>query len=97
MVELPKYSGSWGSVGSQECGAAKTDDGGSVKEGAVGKGDEIRLTEKELPAIPEERARASSYYDDASDEEEAREIGVAREVGIARSSSRRMEFSRKMS
>lgn len=97
MVELPQYSGSWGSVGSQERAAAKTGGGRGVREGAVGKGDETRLREKELPALPEERARAPSYYEDASDEEEAREVGVAREVGLARSSSRRIELSGKMS
>ncbi|KAF3044555.1 hypothetical protein E8E11_004602 [Didymella keratinophila] len=109
MVTLPKYAGSrsWGSIDSQESTDTKekepvaraderkeTDrDQARLGEGA----NEVQWSEKELPPIPEESERGSTYYEDASDEEEAREIGVTRQVGIARSSRRRVEFSRKMS
>lgn len=57
--------------------------GSKDKEGVVeGKEDgAVRVSEKELPALPEGAGKGgvmSSYYDDASDEEEAREVGVAR-------------------
>ena len=85
MVELPKYSGSWGSMDS---------DGSAEKE----KGKEV-VREKKLPALPDDARKSgavkvSSYYDDASDEEEARD---ARSVGVARPSSKRIEYTRKMS
>ncbi|KAJ8107852.1 hypothetical protein OPT61_g8579 [Boeremia exigua] len=82
MVELPKYSGSWGSVDSQESGAEKGKEGEGEKTGLRGKSDAVRVREKELPALPEDVRKElngfSSYYDDASDEEEARDVGVAR-------------------
>ena len=108
MVTLPKYAGSrsWGSIDCQESTDTKekepvahaderreTDrDQARLGEGAK----EVQWSEKELPSIPEGE-RGSTYYEDASDEEEAREIGFARQVGIARSSSRRVDFSRRMS
>lgn len=105
-------SGSWRSVDSHEddkqegLGLGEKDRGedtraaeGRVVDGRAGlaEREEVRGGEKELPPIPEESERGSAYYEDASDEEEAREIGVARQVGLARSSSRRIEFSRRMS
>ena len=102
MVELPKYSGSWGTVDSQESadGKRKDEDLGKADEKAAGV---TRVREKELPALPEDAredvARVNSYYDDASDEEEAREAKATevRYAVVARSSSKRIEFSRKMS
>jgi hypothetical protein len=102
MVELPKYSGSWDTVDSQESADEK------IKDKGLGKGDEkaagvTRVREKELPALPEDAredgVKANSYYDDASDEEEAREAKATevRYVGVARPSSKRIEYSRKMS
>jgi hypothetical protein len=85
MVELPKYSGSWASADSRESGGEE-------------KMKEVPRREKELPALPSEKeekvvkVKVSSYYDDASDEEEAREGNVA-----AKSASKRMEMSRKLS
>ena len=58
---------------------------------------EVTFSEKELPPIPEESERGSTYYEDASDEEEARGVGIARQLGIARSTSKRIEYSRRMS
>ncbi|KAJ4313081.1 hypothetical protein N0V94_007115 [Neodidymelliopsis sp. IMI 364377] len=85
MVELPKYSGSWASADSRESGGEE-------------KTKEAPRREKELPALPSEKeekgvkVKVSSYYDDASDEEEAREGNAA-----AKSASKRMEMSRKLS
>jgi hypothetical protein len=110
MVTLPKYAGSrsWGSMDSQESADAKEKEAADAHaderretdrdQARLGDGaKEAQWSEKELPPIPEESERGSAYYEDASDEEEAREIGVARQVGIARSSSRRVEFSRRIS
>ncbi|KAJ4369298.1 hypothetical protein N0V86_009129 [Didymella sp. IMI 355093] len=100
MVTLPEYPGSWASVDSQESGGSKGQQEGASEKGAGQEGKQgarVRWCEKELPAVPEESERASGYYEDASDEEEAREIGIAKEVGIARTSSKRVERSRRMS
>lgn len=107
MVTLPKYagSGSLGSVDSRESDGTKEKEGSAgeqvlgsrnAKEDGRARG-MVFVSEKELPPIPEQSERGSAYYEDASDEEEAREVGVARQVGIARSSSKRIEYSRKMS
>jgi hypothetical protein len=88
MVELPKYSGSWDSMDSRD----------TIEEEK-----EKKTREKELPALPkgsEERdekeygkvtVKISSYYDDASDEEEARDVGVTSTL------AKRVERSRKLS
>ena len=94
MVELPKYSGSWGTVDSQESMEEK-----KGVQGGTGTGTDIGIEtrDKELPKLPEDmdekkaQVKVSSYYDDASDEEEARD------VGMARASSKRMETNRKLS
>ncbi|KZM26891.1 hypothetical protein ST47_g1976 [Ascochyta rabiei] len=93
MVELPKYSGSWKSVDSQESMEEKDIPGGKRIEMVIG--DKTR--DKELPRLPEDveekngRVKMSNYYDDASDEEEARDVGVAR------TGSKRPETNRKLS
>jgi hypothetical protein len=98
MVELPKYSGSWGTMNSQESKEEKDKSNGSgIHEVGDTSGLEWGM-EKELPALPRDVKSAnmgvSSYYDDASDEEEAREESG---VSAAKSSSRRIEFNRKLS
>ena len=95
MVELPKYSGSWDSMDSQESVDAK---GGeaipAIKKSGV-KASMIR--EKELPALPQGvgkkdvKISSSSFYDDASDEEEFRE------VDSVRISDMKIQYNRKMS
>lgn len=110
MVTLPRYAGgrSWGSVDSQESTDAKekgeerriTEEasGGHNTKNEDGKAKGVVMfSEKELPPIPEESERSPTYYEDASDEEEAREVGIARQVGIARSTSKRIEYGRGMS
>lgn len=94
MVELPKYDGgltSDGALDSQEGRDMKEKAG--TQQGKVPGEKEVRWSEKELPPVPVERA---SYYEGASDEEEARESGVAREVSNARSSSKRTLRSRRI-
>ncbi|KAH6625684.1 hypothetical protein C7974DRAFT_205507 [Boeremia exigua] len=93
MVQLPKYSGSWDSVDSKDSQAS----GGSVGKEEGGRGDgAVRVSEKELPALPAgPRGRSaaegmSGYYEDASDEEEARD---ADDIGVARSDSKRVEHA----
>jgi len=53
------------------------------------KNDEVglKVSEKELPALPEGRRKGADYYDDASDEEE----GQGRGLGVARTISKRVE------
>lgn len=92
MVELPKYSGSWGSVDSQESVEEKK----GLQDGEPTGTELSKRRDKELPKLPEDgnkkvQGKMTSYYDDASDEEEARDIGVAR------TSSKRTEMSRKLS
>ena len=104
MVELPKYSGSWGTIDSQESAGGR-DNGGSNEKSEGGKigGMASTVREKELPALPQEAreggAKTNNYYDDASDEEEAREATATkvRYVSVARTSSKRIEYNRKMS
>lgn len=110
MVELPKYSGSWGSIDSQESADAKPTDskakGSKSKDGAMEKTTSAEkgkrtVSEKELPALPvdakEFSEKTSSYYDDASDEEEARGVAVSVSVTVAKTGSKRIEYSRKLS
>ncbi|KAF2996083.1 hypothetical protein E8E13_004551 [Curvularia kusanoi] len=94
MVSLPKYSGSWGSVDTAEGDAGKVVEKGSgtgdVREGGGA------LKEKDLPALPasaekEVAIKESSYYDDASDEEEARE----QHHPLPKTGARRGEYTRK--
>lgn len=96
MVELPKYSGSWGSVDTTEEKENLGKGGKNEKnEKRTGQG----LSEKELPALPDDAkervVKLSSYYDDASDEEEARDVYV--KSGMAKTSSRRIEYNRRLS
>jgi hypothetical protein len=62
-----------------------------------GEVEEVGLSEKQLPALPEYvekevAVKESSYYEDASDEEEAREGDRKNEAP-----SRRTEYIRKLS
>lgn len=94
MVELPKYSESWGTIDSQDSMDTKKPRRCCKRKGSES---DSKIAEKELPELPEdvdeknEHVITTSYYDDASDEEEAREVGVAR------TSSKRVELSRKLS
>ena len=93
MVTLPKYSGSWGSVDTATGEVEKVDE----KEVHVDMGVDIRVDEKALPALPEYAEKVgvlkeSSFYEDASDEEEAREGDGKNEAP-----SRRNEYNRRKS
>ncbi|XPT03226.1 hypothetical protein M3J09_012327 [Ascochyta lentis] len=92
MVELPKYSGSWKSVDSQENMQEKGMQGDQIIEMVT----ENKTGDKELLQFPEDidekgQFDMSSYYDDASDEE------AARNVSVARISSRKPDMGRKLS
>lgn len=89
MVELPKYSGSCpDSLDSQESVDVKEKEKKKEKDESG-----LKVSEKELPALPEGRKKGADYYDDASDEEE----GQGRGLGVARTSSKRVEhWSRKL-
>ncbi|KAJ4354852.1 hypothetical protein N0V95_003462 [Ascochyta clinopodiicola] len=93
MIELPKYSGSWKSIDSQESMEEKGTPGGKTLEMVF----DHKMRNKELPGLPGDvgerngQVKVSSYYDDASDEEEARDVGVAR------TGSKRPETNRKKS
>lgn len=95
MVELPKYSGSWDSMDSQESTNMKSVKAHPMNEKSGAKTSTIR--EKELPAVPgiggkeDAKISNSSFYEDASDEEEAREVNPAR------TSDRKALYNRKMS
>lgn len=93
MVTLPKYSGSWGSVDTATGEVEKVDE--KEGDGDVDMG--VRVDQKALPALPKYvekvgAAKESSYYEDASDEEEAREGDKKNEAP-----SRRSEYTRRPS
>lgn len=105
MVELPKYDGSWGSVDSGES-KGSAEEKMDEKERPTGEERGNVWAGKELPALPEEeeedlerekdeKVRLGSYYDDASDEEEAR-VDRGKEAN-GRLGGRRSEYSRRMS
>ena len=89
MVTLPKYSGSWGSVDTVTGEVEKVDEKVEIED--------VGLSEKQLPALPEYvekevAVKESSYYEDASDEEEAREGDRKNEAP-----SRRVDYNRRPS